>query len=113
MLTILFYTYFTITAAVLSAMIVSVYQVVVHNKTTPSALASLKQENIDKCYEGRSIFSDKWTTLSNSQKYVAVFGIIIGFFIWMVIYTFIWWFAPKTRLGILWNCLTNEFVLIK
>ncbi|AUR93334.1 TMhelix containing protein [Vibrio phage 1.187.O._10N.286.49.F1] len=113
MLTILFYAYFTITAAVLSAMLVSLYQVVVHNKTTPSALASLKQENIDKWYEGRSLFLDKWNTLSNSQKYVAMFGIILGFLIWMVIYTFIWWVAPKTRLGILYNCLTNEFVLIK
>ena len=101
MLTILFYTYFTITAAVLSAMVISVYQVVVHNKTTPSALASLKQENIDKWYEGRSIFSDKWKILPNSHKYVAVLGIIIVFIIWMVIYTFIWWVAPKTRLGIL------------
>ncbi|AGG57924.1 hypothetical protein VPBG_00152 [Vibrio phage helene 12B3] len=113
MLTILFYTYFTLTAAVLSAMVVSVYQVVVHNKTTPSALASLKQENIDKWYEGRSLFLDKWKTLSNSQKYFAVFGIILGFIIWMVIYTFIWWFAPKTRLGILWNCLTSTWVLVK
>ena len=113
MLTILFYTYSTITAAVLSAMIVSVYQLVAHNKTTPAALASLKQEHVDKWYEFRNGFSDKWKFLSNSQKYVAVFGSILGFLIWMVIYTFIWWFAPKTRLGILWNCLTNEFVLIK
>ena len=113
MLTIVFYTYFTITAAVLSAMVVSLYQVVVHNKTTPSALASLKQDNVDKWYEGRSIFLDKWTTLSNSQKYFAVFGIILVFVIWMVIYTFIWWVAPKTRLGILWNCLTSNFVVIK
>lgn len=112
MLTILFYTYFTITAAVLSAMVVSLYQVVVHNKTTPSALASLKQENIDKWYEGRSLFLDKWKLLSNSQKYVAVFGIILGFLIWMVIYTFTWWVAPKTRLGILYNCLTSTWVKI-
>ncbi|CAM0055684.1 hypothetical protein VPHK406_0151 [Vibrio phage K406] len=113
MLTILFYTYFTITATVLSAMVVSGYQKLIHNKTTPSTLASLKPEDITTWYSSREDIYQRWEGFSGGQKCIVALGVTIGLSICMVGYTFFWWVAPKTRLKLLYNCLTSSWVVIK
>ena len=113
MLTGIIYTYAVVTVMILSAFIISIWQVFVHNKTTPSALRSLNPETLEKWKNSRKEVADKLKNLTFSQKVVSGIIIFISCLFSLTVFTFTWWLAPKTRLGMLKDVLTNNFVEIK